>query len=370
MATLTPRRRTARLWRGRALTLAAVGVLLAFSPRVGFVLSGAFNTFTSEQRPVAALALPEPPAPSGALMERYAQLVPTYLSALNHEHPSARRETRLLEAHFLLYRQARAVIGVAQADALMRLLALETRNQDPARARRSVFGSPEAALDNASRWLGVIAQAERAPTGPTLNQRIASEAPVPMVPDVVLANARWIRRAAAAAHLPPALLAATVDNEQAGAHVAYGLAGALRDLTDTVALRTTQMYGASGLAGHLSQTVGLTQMSWQDALLQRQRLEALGVRLGVPFPENEGEARDLLQRPYANLLLAGSRMRGYLNYVEGRAANSSAPHPDAWLYFVGPGWHNNPALASSGQVWPYAWNAFFKACLYQRLLDR
>ena len=370
MATLTPPRRAARLWRGRAVTLAVVGVLLAFSPRVGYLLSGDFNTFTSAERAGPALPPPEPPAPSAALLARYAQLVPSYLSALAPQHPSVRRQTRLLEAHFRLYRQARALIGVAQADALLHLLALETRNQDPARQRASVFGSPEAALDNAARWLGLIHQVERTVPGPALDRQIAALAPVPMAPEVVRQNARWLRWAAADAHLPPAVLAAIVDNEQAGNRVAYGLAGHLRDLTDTVALRTTQMYGASGLAGRLSQTVGLSQMSWQDALLQRGRMQALGLSLGAPFPENEEGARDLLQRPAANLLFAASRLVGYLNFVEGVRPDSATPHTDAWVYFLGPGWHNNPALASSGQVWPYAWNAFFKACLYQRLLER
>jgi hypothetical protein len=290
--------------------------------------------------------------------------------ALSELRVSGRRRTRLMEQHYDLYRQARVLYGPAQASALMRLLTVETGNQAAGLARRSVFSSPEAALANARDWLTFTRHVldERAGGRRDLARLIESGSPVPMAPEVVLRHARWIRRAANHTNLPRGALAAVVDNEQAGASLAYGLSGLLRDFTDTAALRATQVYGRSGWTGELSKTVGIAQMSWQDALGQRQRLRAMGVHLGVPFPQDEEESRTLLARPYANLLLTSSRMVGYLNRTEGVGANSVLPHTDAWVYFLGPGWHNNPALASGGETWPYAWNAFFKACLYQRLL--
>lgn len=372
MATASPRapRRSAR-WLGRALGVLTVGVLLAFSPQVGYRLSAAYNAAADQTRPVEPLPLPEPPTPSAALVADYARLLPDLQGALDAQQVSERRRLKLLEAHFLLYRQARMVLGVAQANTLMRLLLLEIQDETPGSRRASMFASPEAALASASGWLGLIAQVARSgDAARALGEQVKALAPVRMVPEVVLHQRQWIVRAASQTRLPPAVLAAIVDNEQAGNQVAYGLAGLARDLTDTVALRTTQMYGASGWTGRLSQTVGLTQMSWQDALLQRQRLEALGSGLGVPFPDSEGEARDLLMRPYANLLLTASRLVGYLNADAHIGRNSDVAHTDAWTYFLAPGWHNNPARASGGEVWPYAWNGFFKALLYERLLER
>lgn len=349
----------------------AVLLLVSFSPSVAWYVSQTYARWQSPGQTSPTRVLPPLPPLALGLTRAYAPQAAAYEEALDALRLSPRRKLRLLEDHFALYRRAHAVFGAAQANAMLRLLEAETRNQEAALGRRSVFSSPEAALANATRWLTFATSAlhdrdrlsER-----ELARRLHAESPAPMAPEVVFENARWIQRAANDAHLSPALLAAIVDNEQAGASLAYGLSGALRSFTDTAALRTAQIYGQSGMTGELSKTVGLAQMSWQDALGQERRLEALGVHLGVPFPQNESEARALLSRPYANLLLTASRVLGYLNNAAGVGPNSVVAHTDAWAYFLGPGWHNNPALASSGQTWPYAWNAFFKACVYQRLL--
>lgn len=346
-------------------------MLVAFSPSVAWLATQRMDAATGP----GALAAPHlPPARPLTLdvTRAYAPFAARFERVLDDLKVSPRRRVRLLEDHFDVYRHAHALFGAAQASATMRLLDIETRNQASALGRRSAFSSPEAALADASSWLAFahFVVHETPHDDPRRLARVMiAHSPVPMAPDVVFDNARWIQRAANATRFPAAVLAAIVDTEQGGDTVAYGLSGTLRKAADTIALRTSQIYGSSGLSGEVSQTVGLTQMSWQDALGQESRLRALGVTLGVPFPQNEAEARSLLMRPYANLLLTASRLVGYMNYVAGIGPNSAVPHEDAWLYFVAPGWHNNPALASSGQTWPYAWNAFFKACLYQRLLS-
>ncbi|WP_045233883.1 hypothetical protein [Deinococcus pimensis] len=361
-----------RSWRAGLGPLATVTVLVlvSFSPSVAWY---ATRTYDRLQAPTETVKVPDLPdaAPLAPRVTRgYAPHAAAFDATLQEMRITGRRHTRLLERHFELYRQARAVFGEAQANALMRLVDVETRNQAAGLERRSVFSSPEAAIANARDWLAFsrYVLVERPERTRDLAALISSASPVPMAPDVVLRQATWIRRAANDTRLAPGALAAVVDNEQAGASLAYGLSGLLREFTDTAALRATQVYGRSGWTGELSKTVGIAQMSWEDALGQNQRLRAFGVSLGVPFPQNEEEARTLLARPYANLLLTASRIAGYLNRTEGVGPNSVLPHTDAWVYFLGPGWHNNPALASGGETWPYAWNAFFKACLYQRLL--
>ncbi len=358
--------------RARERVLAALGVtvLLSFSPTVGWLVSREYAKLRAPL-PVEAPILPPLGAPGAAELRAYAAQLAAYESALGALKVSNRRRLQLLENHFALYRRANSLFGAAQAGALTRMLTAEVNNQQPALGRRSVFSSPEAAQENVDRWLTFSWQAlhmldRRHPE--RLARQLGVRSPAPLAAGVVFKQARWIRRAASAARLPPAVLAAIVDNEQAGTTLAWGLSGLLRDAVDTAALRTSEVYGRSGLTGELSNTVGVTQMSWQDALHQAGRLGALKVHLGVPFPTGEPQARELLARPYANLLLAASRLRGYLNHTAGLPPNSAAPHMGAWAYYLAPGWHNNPALASSGQTWPYAWNAFFKACLYQRLL--
>ncbi|ULH15431.1 hypothetical protein MF271_16140 [Deinococcus sp. KNUC1210] len=306
-------------------------------------------------------------------MQAYARQVQTFQSALDELQVGERRRITLSEQHFQVFLQAWPLLGEARTQALLTLLTAEIRNQNQARGRRSVFSSPEAALNNTEEWLRFLSWAtvpSRAPNqAPRAGLRGAAEleaaAPVPMAVRTVLGHAQDLQAAASAAHLAPGMLAAIVDNEQSGQGKLYGLAGVLRTLTDTVALRTSESLGESGLSGNLSQTVGLAQMSWQDALLQKSRFHELGLNLGQPFPENEAEARRALANARAGLLLTASRMVGYLDEQEGKSAR---PHISAQTYFTGPGWHNNPALLSSGQTWPYAWNGFFKACLYGVLL--
>ncbi|WP_425148266.1 hypothetical protein [Deinococcus sp.] len=358
----------ARLRRGRLVTLAVVGIALAGSPTVAPLISRMLH-------PGGQLvpALPPLPAPvsSSALVGQYARQVQGFQSALDELDVGEGRRVALSEEHFALFLQAWPLLGAARSAALLEMLSAEIRNQNPARARRSVFSSPEAALGNVEVWLGYLRWATLPPgsSAPRAGLHGAAEleaaAPVPLAARTVLAHAPDIRAAASAAHLAPGMLAAVVDNEQSGQGRLYGLAGLLRNLTDTAALRTSQSLGESGLSGDLSQTVGLAQMSWQDALLQRPRFRELGMNLGQPFPLDEAEAREALANPRANLLLTASRMVGYLDEQEGKRAR---PHASAPTYFTGPGWHNNPALLSSGQTWPYAWNGFFKACLYGVLL--
>ncbi|WP_407571176.1 hypothetical protein [Deinococcus altitudinis] len=349
-----------RLLRGRVVTVLVVAAALGLSPTVAPFLGR-----LAHPAPLA-LTLPDLPTPdsSNAAVRVYAESAQTFQHALDELQVGDRRRVTLSEAHFQLALQAEPLLGRARTAALLDMLATEIRNQNPGRVRRSVFSSPEAALSNAQQWLRFLEWAEKQPRGAAA---LEAAAPAPLAPGVVLGHRRDILAAANAAHLAPGMLAAIVDNEQSGQGRLYGLAGVLRNLTDTVALRTSEAYGESGLSGDLSQTVGLAQMSWQDALGQRDRFHELGMSLGgLDFPTNEAGARLALQDARAGLMLTASRLVGYLDVQEGEAAR---PHASAQTYFTGPGWHNNPALLSSGQTWPYAWNGFFKACLYGALLN-
>ncbi|WP_424951741.1 hypothetical protein [Deinococcus sp.] len=348
-----------RLRRGRIVTLLVVAAALGFSPTVAPLLG-----HLAHPAPLPA-TLPELSAPesSNAAVKVYARSAQVFQEALDELQVGERRRITLSEEHFRLYLRAAPLLGTARTDALLGMLSSEIRNQNPGRSRRSVFSSPEAALGNVQDWLRYLSWALAGARGAAA---LGAAAPAPLAASVVLGHSRDILAAANAAHLAPGMLAAIVDNEQSGQGRLYGLAGLLRNLTDTVALRTSEAYGESGLSGDLSQTVGLAQMSWQDALGQRARFHELGMSLGrVPFPTDEPEARQALSDPRAGLLLTASRLVGYLDVQEGEAAR---PHTSAQTYFTGPGWHNNPALLSSGQTWPYAWNGFFKACLYGALL--
>ncbi|MBB6096902.1 hypothetical protein HNR42_000314 [Deinobacterium chartae] len=363
--------------RSTQLATLTVAALLSFSPSVAGYLSQTYQRYSlghSDLSPAAVEAALEAqgPAlgpPSAPLLDRYTARLEEYTQALDALEVSGARRVRLLERYWQVYWQAYELLGAAQASALVRMLATETRNQAPELGRHSAFASPETALASSLRWLEFIRWVSALPPGsPDLEQVLSARSPVRLAPGAVLGNARWIMRAANATRLPHGVLAAIVDNEQAGSQQVYGIAGAMRSFADTVAWRTAQVYGSSGLSGRISQTVGLAQMSWKDALGQRERFEALGIRLGVPFPETEAQARALLVRPYANLVFTGSRLRGYLNALSDDDPLSMRPHASAWTYFVGPAWHNNPALASSGETFAYAWNGFFKAALYQRLI--
>ncbi len=348
-----------RLRRGRLVTLLVVAAALGLSPSVSPLLGRLV------QPPPLNVLLPALPESQGSnqAVKGYASTVQVFQRALDELQVGERRRVTLSETHYRLYLQGLPVLGPARTAAMMDLLSSEIRNQNPGRGRRSVFSSPEAALSNTADWLRYLSWALAHPRGAAA---LEAAAPAPLAARVVLGHRQDILAAAYAAHLAPGMLAAIVDNEQSGEGRLYGLAGLLRTLTDTVALRTTEAYGESGLSGDLSQTVGLAQMSWQDALGQRARFHELGMSLGaLPFPTTEAGARLALQDARAGLMLTASRLVGYLDVQEGEAAR---PHTSAQTYFTGPGWHNNPALLSSGQTWPYAWNGFFKACLYGALL--
>jgi hypothetical protein len=351
----------ARLRRGRLVSLLVVAVALGFSPTVAPQISRLLHPAPV---PEVLPSLKTPPSTS-ASVRAYAASVQGFQQALDDLQVGERRRVTLSEQHFQLYLQAAPLLGQARTTALMELLSNEIHNQNPGLSRRSVFSSPEAALNDAQSWLRFLSWALQRPRGAA---ELALAAPVPLAPSTVLGHAQDIRAAASSAHLAPGMLAAIIDNEQSGQGRLYGLAGFLRDLTDTAALRTSEAYGESGLSGNLSQTVGLAQMSWQDALGQRNRFHELGMSLGgLPFPTSEADARLALQDARAGLMLTASRLVGYLDEQEGKDAR---PHTSAHTYFTGPGWHNNPSLLSSGQTWPYAWNGFFKACLYGALLSR
>lgn len=353
------RLRPNQLKRGRLFTLAVVVAAIGLSPTVASLLGRLAHHEPLTLSP-PALTVPES---SNAVVKLYAASAQVFQQALDELQVGERRRVTLSEQHFRLYQQALPLLGEARSAEMLDLLSTEIRNQNPGRARRSVFSSPEAALGNVEQWLRYIAWATGQPRGAAA---LEAAAPTALAPGVVLGNRQDILAAAHAAHLAPGMLAAIVDNEQSGQGRLYGLAGLLRNLTDTVALRTSEAYGESGLSGDLSQTVGLAQMSWQDALGQRARFHELGMSLGgLPFPTDEPQARLALADTRAGLMLTASRLVGYLDVQEGEAAR---PHTSAQTYFTGPGWHNNPALLSSGQTWPYAWNGFFKACLYGALL--
>jgi hypothetical protein len=363
-----------RVRRGRWVSAVLALGLLAFSPTAAFY--GQHLLGNRQQQ-----AAPLPPARVGLLsadaVQKYALTTASFQRALADVRVSERRRLSLTTEQYQTYMQARQTLGPARASAVMRLLDTEIRNQNPALSRRSIFGSPEAALNNVQDWLAFLAWADRVRPG---DRALARQAPVPIAPQIVRANRANIVRAANALHLIPGGLAGILDNEQAGARSGLGLSGWLRTFTDTVALRATEAYGSSGATGRLSRTVGLTQMSWEDAVKQADRLRSLKVTLNGPYPTDEAQARAALNSPHDHFLLSASRLRGYL-----LASLPTRPDPnadplspaiqayvtDAWANFLGPAWHNNPALASSGQTWPYAWNAFFKACLYeQRLFAR
>ncbi|THF71928.1 hypothetical protein E7T06_00750 [Deinococcus sp. Arct2-2] len=359
---------------GRWVSAVLALSLLAFSPTAAFY---AQHFLGGPAQQSATLPPARVGVPSAEVVRSYALTALSFQGALADVRVSERRRLSLTEMQYQTYVQARQTLGPARASATMRLLNTEIRNQNPALSRRSVFGSPEAALNNVQGWLAFVAWAETTRPG---DRALAKQAPVPIAPHIVRANRANIVRAANALHLAPGGLAAILDNEQAGARSGFGLSGWLRTFTDTVALRATEAYGSSGATGRLSRTVGLTQMSWEDAVGQADRLRSLGVTLNGPYPTDEAQARAALNSPYDHFLLSASRLRGYLlaslptkpnPYADPLSPSTQAHLTDAWANFLGPAWHNNPALASSGQTWPYAWNAFFKACLYeQRLFAR
>jgi len=183
----------------------------------------------------------------------------------------------------------------------------------------------------------------------------------------VLPHAREIRAAAHALRLPFGVLAAIVDNEQYGGDKALGLSRGVREVADGVALELSVREGQAPF----SQTLGLAQMSWEDALKQEARLRRFGAwDPARPFPRREAEAREALLDPYLNLLFTASRLRGYFNALLGLAPGDTRPLEDPWLYYLGPAWHNYPLRAQNLETWEDSFHGFFKGLFYQVALER
>ncbi|HEX2863585.1 MAG TPA: hypothetical protein VHN99_03365 [Deinococcales bacterium] len=323
------------------------------------------NAALNDSKPGAA------PAWTLPMQAAWAADVAAYARAVAAAGVNDAHAARLLEAYWQDYEKAWAVIGPDRARVMADLLTRDARNTGANDGRSSAFATPDASLAAANDWLAFIEKSGQLRHRARLNGShdrvlalaLSAAAPAPLEPLPVLRNARWIVQAARKTSLPPEVLAAIVDNEQSGGRLAYGLSSALRGVADTLALRAARQLGDSGPFGRLSRTIGLAQMSWQDALAQKPRFHALGLAFGVAFPRTEVEARVILGQPYANLLLSASRLRGYLNDASHRPNLDTAPY-GVNAYAIGPAWHNRPDLASSGQTFPYEFNAFFKACLY------
>ncbi len=270
-------------------------------------------------------------------------------------YPAPEREA-LVRLHLSLKASLHLLFGPEAARAYDRLLRLELQNQ--AAHKRSAFPTPKEALEASWRWVLALGQATR---GQTLNL-----AGLPLAPWHVLPYAREIRAAAHALRIPPGVLAAIVDNEQLGGDKALGLSRGVREVADGLALGLAETRGQAPL----SQTLGLAQMSWEDALRQRGRLESFGAWDPVrPFPEGEAEARKALEDPYLNLLFTASRLRGFFNALLGLPPEETRPLSDPWLYYLGPAWHNHPLRAQDLETWPYSFHGFFKGLLYQVVLE-
>ena len=289
--------------------------------------------------------------------------------ALKEIHVDKTDRVTIISAFKNTYHHAEWLLGKSQAHIWVRLLILEMRAET--RDRKSLFQSPEEALVSSQRWLTLIHAAFNAPVDPRNSifvNVLAAATPSLSAPEIVASNSRDILSAAHLTHLSPGLLAAIVDNEQAGAKLVYGLSGGVRQMAANIAQHEAAT-GNSGMWRYLSHNLGLTQMSWEDAEKQGPRLRALGLSR-IPVPHNEFEARQLLKSPRLNILFAACRLRGYLNVYYNKPSNDISPYTDAWLYILGPGWHNRPKWMADAAVWNYTWNGFFKAVLYERLLPK
>ncbi len=248
------------------------------------------------------------------------------------------------------------LLGEEAARAYDRLLRLELRNQ--LSGKRSAFARPEDALKAAHRWILAIGQAVRG--------RPVHLEGLPTAPHHVLPHAREIRAAASALRLPYGVLAAIVDNEQYGGDKALGLSRGVREVADTLAEGLADTQGQAPL----SRTLGLAQMSWEDALKQKARLLRFGAWDPLrPFPHTEAEAREALKDPYLNLLFTASRLRGYFNALLSLPPEDTRPLEDPWLYYLGPAWHNYPLRAQNLETWEDSFHGFFKGLLYQVVLE-
>jgi len=256
---------------------------------------------------------------------------------------------------------AHTLLGPAAAQAVARLLRAEFSNQ--ALRRPATYDTPEAALASVQAWLVAI-RALKEGGNPDLHNLLIE-------PSHVLPYQFDVQNAARALRIPQGILAAIVDNEQMGGDKVFGFSREVRELADQLAAELAQSMGTSGNTGLISQTIGLTQMSWQDALKQETRLRRFAAwDPQQPFLANEAEARLALSNPYLNLLLTASRLRGYLNYQLGLDPNDTRYLSDYWLYYLGPAWHNWPPGADATATWPYAFQGFFKGLFYETLLSQ
>ena len=144
-----------RLRRGRLLSALVVVAALLFSPTVTPLLG---RLWQASPAPLALPAL-RVPVSSNAGVQRYAQSAQPFQQALDELQVGERRRVTLSEAHFQLFLRASPLLGQARTDVMLEMLSSEIRNQNPGRGRRSVFSSPEAALDNAQEWLRYLAWA-------------------------------------------------------------------------------------------------------------------------------------------------------------------------------------------------------------------
>lgn len=289
-----------------------------------------------------AFPSPPPPAPSPSLRD----LLP---------YPPRQRED-LVALHLSNKASLRLLLGDEAARAYDRFLRLELRNQHA--GKRSAYPEPRLALEAAHRWIMALGQAVR-------GQAIPLEG-LPAAPAHVLPHREAIRAAAGALGLPPGVLAAIVDNEQFGGDKALGLSRGVREVADGLAKELAKLQGQAPL----SRTLGLAQMSWEDALKQGPRLKRFGAwDPARPFPHNEAQARGVLEDPYLNLLFTASRLRGYFNALLGLSPKDTRPLADPWLYYLGPAWHNYPLRAQNLETWPDSFHGFFKGLLYQVVLE-
>lgn len=270
-------------------------------------------------------------------------------------YPPRQREA-LVGLHLALKASLHQLLGKEAARAYDRLMRLELKNQRL--GKRSAFPEAKAALLAAQRWVEAIGQAQR-------GHRVSLEG-LPTAPHHVLPYAREIRAAAFALGLPYGVLAAIVDNEQYGGDKALGLSRGVREVADGLAQSLAEAQGHAPL----SRTLGLAQMSWEDALKQGDRLQRFGAwDPAKPFPKTESEARNALEDPYLNLLFTASRLRGYFNALLGLPKEDTRPLRDPWLYYLGPAWHNYPLRAQNLETWPDSFHGFFKGLFYQIVLE-
>lgn len=270
-------------------------------------------------------------------------------------YPKAVRE-RLVALHLRNKASLRLLLGEGAARAYDRLLRLELSNQRA--GKHSAFAEPQAALAAAKRWVEAIGQAHR-------RQRVDLRG-LPTAPHHVLPHTREIRAAAGALHIPKGTLAAIVDNEQYGGDKALGLSRSVREAADALAEDLATLQGQAPF----SRTLGLAQMSWEDALKQEERLRRFGAwDPARPFPRTEAEARAALEDPYLNLLFTASRLRGYFNAILGLSPGDTRPLEDPWLHYLGPAWHNYPLRAQNLETWEDSFHGFFKGLLYSVVLE-